>query len=230
MTLIRVVVLDDHPLIQHGIRSLLSDSQDIEVAGEGGSGEELRSLVEAHHPDVVLLDLNMPEQANRKREAGNTFRPFEAIAWISRVSPQTRILVISQHFDLATVERAANAGVHGYLLKDDRLTEHLADAVRSVYHGGAYFSATVSEMLHRPLSKLPSLSLTNRQLEVLQSICASPNQSYSAHAAKLGIEENTLRNHLRSIFERLDVNNLAAAIIKASQMGLIDPTNPGMKQ
>ncbi|CAG0987065.1 partial Transcriptional regulatory protein DesR, partial [Anaerolineae bacterium] len=135
----------------------------------------------------------------------------------------------SQHFDLTTVERAASAGVHGYLLKDDRLTEHLADAVRSVYRGGAYFSAAVSEMLHRPLSKTPPLSLTNRQLEVLQAICASPNQSYSEHAAKLGIEENTLRNHLRAIFERLDVNNLAAAIIKASQMGLIDPTNPGMK-
>ncbi|CAG0930553.1 Transcriptional regulatory protein DegU [Thermoflexales bacterium] len=227
--MIRVIVLDDHPLIRHGMRSLLSDAQDIEIVGEGGSGEELRKLVETQHPDVILLDLNMPEQAHQKRGADNTFRPFEAVTWIQNVSPPTRVLIVSQHFDLTTVERAARAGVQGYLLKDDRLTDHLADAVRSVYHGGAYFSVAVSEMLHRPLSKAPLPSLTNQQLEVLQAICASPNQSYSGHVANLGIEENTLRNHLRAIFERLDVNNLAAAIIRASQLGLIDPTNPGMK-
>jgi DNA-binding NarL/FixJ family response regulator len=226
MLKIRVIVLDDHHLFRRGIYSVLADSSDIEIVGEGGSGQELELLVKTLTPDVILLDLGMPQVAGGSvRTPGNTFRAFATISWITQTFPSTRILVISQYIDQAIVEGAAEAGVMGYILKDDELSRFLADAIRTIYRGGIYFSKAVSQALFRQSERktLPKpFELTSRHIEILRAIITRPNLTYAEHASRLGIAENTLRNHIKTIFDRLQVNNLTAAVIKAIQLRIVD--------
>ena len=112
------------------------------------------------------------------------------------------------------------AEVGGYLLKDDELSLCLAEAIRTVHRGGLYLSGTVAQRL-RQISKAEGELLTDRQQQILWAIVAAPDLSYAAHAQKLGISEHTFSNHLRQIFERLDVSNITAAIIKAIRLGIV---------
>ena len=215
---ITVVALDDHHLIRAGIRSLLADSEDIELVGEGWAGEHLAQLIETHRPHVVLLDLKMPA---REKQEGDGDIPFRTFAAITRLNPETRVILISQHVSPATIEGALQSGVRGYLLKDDALSLHLIEAIHCVYHGGFYLSGEVSRQLSRLQPTLAKIPLTGRQEQVIQSIAANPDWSYTEHARQLGISENTFSNHLRHIFERLEVNNITAAVVKAIELGIV---------
>jgi two-component system response regulator DegU len=214
---IQIIVLDDHYLIREGIRSVLAAAQDIVLVAEGLAGEQLEPLVAAHHPDIVLLDLEMPQTV------GSDTVPFQALAAVAHLRqhhPQTRVIILSQYATPALVEGAVTSEVGGYLLKDDELSLCLAEAIRTVHRGGLYLSGSVAKRL-RQVSKVDGEVLTDRQQQILWAIVAAPDLSYAAHAQKLGISEHTFSNHLRQIFERLDVSNITAAIIKAIRLGIV---------
>lgn len=221
---IRLILLDDHPLYRQGVLSVLMGDPDIEVVGEGGSGEELMQLIADHQPEVILLDLNMPQRAGGSiHTPGNRFQALEAIKHVVRTQPAIHILIISQYVDRAIIEGAAEAGVSGYIVKDDLQTRSLPDAIRAVHQGGVVFSKVVQAKLKAVQTKVRDkpTGLTPRQIETLQAIVTNPELSSTLHAHNLNISENTLRNHLAAIFERLGVNNLTAAVVRAIQGGWV---------
>lgn len=228
MKSITVITLDDHHLVRHGIRSLLREDPIIELVGEGWAGEHLDALLQMHKPDIVLLDIGMPQNEVAPDNGGdNAFRVLPAIARSLRQYPDTNILIVSQYASRALIEGALELGVRGYILKGDALSESLTYAIRTVYQGGTYLSESVSKRLSykRSQSQTDTI-LTARQLEVMQTIAANPDLSYAQHAAQLEISDHTFNNHLRKIFNRLEVSSLVAAIVKAVQLGIISVDKP----
>jgi DNA-binding NarL/FixJ family response regulator len=225
---IRVILLDDHPLIRQGVRSILADHPDLPIVGEGGTGQAFAELLRTAQPDVAVLDLNMPAApASNGAPAGPPprFRALPAIAAATHQHPHTRLLILSQYLELVLIEAAAHVGVAGYLLKDDGLTLALPTAIRRVAQGGVFFSPAVATLLHqgRPAAEArrPDL-LTPRELELMRQIAQRPSWPYAAHAAALHISEHTLHTHLKHIYERLAVNNLTAAVIALIRSGALD--------
>jgi DNA-binding NarL/FixJ family response regulator len=214
---IQVIALDDHYLIREGIRSVLAAAQDIILVAEGVAGEQLEPLVASHHPDIVLLDLEMPQTIDSDDAS---FQALPAITHLRQHYPQTRVIILSQHATPALVEGAVTSEVGGYLLKDDELSLCLAEAIRTVHRGGLYLSGSVARRL-RQASRVDGEVLTERQQQIFWAIVAAPDLSYAAHAQKLGISEHTFSNHLRQIFERMDVSNITAAIVKAIRLGIV---------
>ncbi|MCP5096842.1 MAG: response regulator transcription factor [Chloroflexi bacterium] len=225
---ITVITLDDHYLVRHGIRSLLNDDPTIELVGEGGAGEHLDPLLQKHKPDIVLLDIGMPQtEGVTDNEGDNTFHVLPAIARVLRHYPDMNIIIVSQYASQALIEGSLELGVKGYVLKGDVLSEHLTDAIRTVHRGGTYLSEGVGKRLNYKRRKAQTETiLTARQAEVMQMIAANPDLSYADHAAQMQISEHTFNNHLRQIFSRLSVSSLAAAIVKAVQLGIISVDTP----
>jgi len=220
---ITVITLDDHHLVRHGIRSLLQEDPTIELVGEGWAGEHLDILLQMHKPDIVLLDIGMPQKEDvTDSEGNNTFHVLPAIARSLCQYPNTNILIVSQYASQAIIEGALELGVKGYILKGDMLSQNLTDAIRTVYRGGMYLSEGVGKRLrYKRMQPQPDEILTARQLEVIQTIAANPDLSYAQHAAQMEISEHTFNNHLRQIFNRLNVSSLAAALVKAVQLGIV---------
>jgi DNA-binding NarL/FixJ family response regulator len=134
---ITVVTLDDHYLIREGIRRMLDAHRDFELVGEGTTGAELYPLVAQYQPDIVLLDLGMPQTTQRAHtERLSEFSAFPVIARLRTEYPQTRIMIISQYGTRTLIESALEAGVKGYLLKSDALMQNLVEAIRMVQRGG----------------------------------------------------------------------------------------------
>ncbi len=210
--LIRILIADDHPVFRFGLRTLLQGEPDMEVVGEATTGREAVSMALELQPDVVLMDLNMPElngiEATRRIRAGNS---------------DIAILVITM-FDDDTVFAAMRAGARGYLLKGAEGEETLR-AVRAVAQGEAIFSPTIADRIihffaHAPSQ--PSLvafpELTAREREVLTLI--AQGLTNQAIATRLVLSEKTVRNHVSNIFSKLQVANRAEAIIRARDAGL----------
>jgi len=215
---ISVITLEDHYLTREGIRSLLSNSPDIELVGEGSAGEHLEPLVVEKQPDIVLLDLNLPQKENGSvRMPGNSFRVIPSITWMTETYPNTKVIIVSQYISPAIAEGVLDAGVRGYLLKDDTLTRYLPETIRAVYNGGHYFSDEVSSQLRDAQPEL----LTRRQHQVIRAIASEPDLPLAVHAEHLGISVHTLSNHRRQIFERLGARSMAGAIIKAIKLGIV---------
>jgi len=224
--MIRVIIVDDHPLIRQGVASILAGLPDIDVVGQGGSGEEFEALLHTTQPDVVVLDLNMPATAQPcANGAQRRFRALPAIASASARYPNTRLLILSQYLDLILIEGAAHVGVAGYLLKDDGLTLGLPTAIRKVAGGGVYFSQAVTQLLKKGKTaqngKRPE-TLTPRELELMRRILEQPSLPLTSHADVLNISPHTLHTHLKNIYARLEVNNLTAAVVKLIRAGALD--------
>lgn len=221
---ITVITLDDHYLVRQGIRSLLADKPDIKLVGEGSAGEHLPVLVQEHQPDVVLLDIGMPQKEATATDDSpdNTFRILPAIARLKNQHPDIQIVIISQYESQAIIEGALDLGVRGYLLKDDALSLQLAEAIRTVSWGGLYFSPEIEKRLTRGGRRdSKDAVLTARQKEILQALANNPSLSHSEISERLGISEHTLNNHLRKIYEHLEATNKLEALINAMRMGLI---------
>ncbi|MFQ5433808.1 MAG: LuxR C-terminal-related transcriptional regulator [Anaerolineae bacterium] len=228
MKLITVVTLDDHDLVRQGIRSLLADQPDIKLVGEGSAGEHLPVLAARHKPNIVLLDIGMPQKEAALADAhpDNAFRVLPAIARLRTLHPETQIIIVSQYESQAIIEGALDLGVRGYLLKDDALSRQLADAIRTVSWGGLYFSPEIEQQLTRGGShRSKDAILTLRQQEILQALANNPSLSYPQIAERLGISEHTFNNHLRKIYERLEAANKLEALLTALRMGLISIEN-----
>jgi len=218
---ITVVTLDDHHLVREGIRRLLDEDPTLKLVGEGWAGDQLEPLLTQHRPDVLLLDVGMPQSATEPSGPGeNTFRLLPTLAWLQRRYPGVRVIIVSQYASPVLIESAIELGVCGYLLKDDIFSRYLADAIRAVMRGECYFSEGVTRRLVTPDDR-GERQLTPRQREVLQAIAAAPELTYVQHADQLGISEHTISHHLRQIFSRLAVSNLTAAIVNAARLRLI---------
>jgi DNA-binding NarL/FixJ family response regulator len=211
--MIRVLIADDHPVFRFGIRTLLKADPTMEVVGEATDGEEASKLADQLAPDVVLMDLNMPGMNG-----------IEAARRILVKHPEMHILVLTMFEDDDSVFAAMRAGARGYLLKGAEGGETL-QAIRVASLGEAIFSPTIARRLMQyfgaPRPRGPSQpfpDLTEREREVLSLIA----QGYTnqAIAEQLVISPKTVRNHISSIFSKLQVTSRLEAILRAKDAGM----------
>ena len=215
---IKVAILDDHQSIIDGYYYRLSVPE-YEIVGMALYGEDIEKILAASRPNVLILDANVrtsPENSN----------PYPILPFV-RITlqkyPDLKILVISMLTSSALIEALVNAGIRGYIFKEDEKSIHqLSRLIRSVAEGGFYFSPGAWEKLRPGQS---SLILTSRQLEALSVSAAYPDLSTYALAKKLGVSGSTFRNLLSGAYKRLRVSTCTAAIVRANQLGLLANAN-----
>jgi DNA-binding NarL/FixJ family response regulator len=210
MTTLRLVVVDDHPVVRDGLRGMLGTQPDFEIVGEAAGGAEALTVVAAERPDVVLTDLRMPEPSG-----GTLIRLL-----LERV-PDTRILVLTTHDTDSDVLPAVEAGAIGYLLKDAP-REELFRAVRAAARGETVLSPSVATLLLsrvRPREPLAEVRLSAREREVLALI--AEGRTNRETAAALFISEATVKTHLLHIYAKLEVPDRASAVSAAHRRGIL---------
>ena len=219
---IRVTILDDHQNIIDGYMYRLSAAPQIEVAAAIHFGDELEATIADHPTDVLLLDVNVPTSA----ENPNPYPILHAIPKLLQTYAGLNILVISMYAERGLIRAVMEAGASGYILKDDQTTaQDLGSVVMSIAGGGIYFSQKAHQLYIKHLSKEGEL-LTVRQLEALSLCAAYPNDTTAEFAKRMTVSNSTVRNLLSAAYLKLGVNNRAAAIARAQQLGLITPTQP----
>jgi DNA-binding NarL/FixJ family response regulator len=211
--MVRVLLVDDHPVFRHGMRSLLEAVPDVEVVGEGRDGSEAVELAGRLRPDVVVMDLNMPGLDG-----------VAATREICGALPDTGVLVLTMFEDDDSVFAAMRAGARGYLVKGADSPEVLR-AIEGVAAGDAIFGPSVAMRvlgyLTRPLSSRDERlfpDLTSREREILELISAGSGNA--AIAQRLFLSPKTVRNNVSNIFVKLQVADRAEAIVKARRAGL----------
>jgi two-component system nitrate/nitrite response regulator NarL len=216
---IRVAILDDHQSIIDGFTYRLCMDPEIQIVSTALYGEDLEPMVANNPVDVLLLDVSVPNSV----EDHNPYPVLHTIPSLLKEYPGLNILVISMFTQRSLIEALVNAGICGYILKDDQSSiQQLDKIVRQVANGGIYFSEGTT---WEPQAKSPDSILTPRQLEAL-SLCAShPDGDTYLLANQLGVTGSTLRNLLSNSYLRLGVRTRAAAIAKAHQLGII-PVKP----
>lgn len=210
---IQIIIVDDHTMVRQGLRLALEIQADFKIIGEAKNGTEAIRLIQEHRPDVVLLDLNMPE-----------LNGIEVTQAVRRLAPRTRILILSGLQADAHVFATIEAGVDGYIVKDASTTE-LAAAIRYVAAGESYFHPHVTQALlryNRQNLSSPATSqtvLTARELAILQSMATSATNR--AIARQLYISEETVRTHVKNILRKLNQPNRTQAVLEGVRQGLI---------
>jgi DNA-binding NarL/FixJ family response regulator len=210
--MIRILIVDDHPLIRSGLRALLASAEDMDVIEEAATGEDAVSLAISLQPDLIAMDLHMPGIGG-----------IEATRRIVEAVSQTRILVLTLFEDDDWVFAALRAGALGYVLKEANEVEVL-HAIRMVNSGNAVFSASIAQRVinffaaPRPASAPPFPELTERERETLGLIAQGLSNTEIANA--LAISYKTVRNYISNIFNKLQVADRAQAIVRARQAGL----------
>jgi DNA-binding NarL/FixJ family response regulator len=218
---LRVLICDDHQLFRRGLRMVLEDENDIEVVAEAGDGDEAVELAREHAPDVVVLDVRMPGRSG-----------IDAAREIRAEQPGTRILVLTISDDEDDLYEAIKAGANGYLLKEISIDE-IGDAVRQIHAGQSLISPAMATKLldeftamvrkdEEPKEEVPTPRLTPREMEVLQHIAKGMNNRDIAEA--LFISENTVKNHVRNILEKLHLRSRMEAVIYAVRENLLEIT------
>ena len=213
MSSLTVLIADDHPLFRKGMRSLLQSMPDIELAGEAKSGQEAIQMAIERQPDLVLMDLQMPEGSG-----------LVATREISKASPNIHILIVTLFEDDESIFTALRAGARGYILKDAE-EEEMMRAIRAVGEGEAIFSPAIAARLMDYFSTTRSLvpqevfpELTDREREILTLIARGKTNAEIAE--ELTISLKTVRNHASNIFNKLQVADRAQAAIRAREAGL----------
>ena len=214
-----IVAVDDHPLIRQAVRSLVDEREDMKLVGEGSTGEDAVALVEQHEPNVLLLDLSMPQSAAQE---GQRFQALPTISRLAKRYPEIAIIILTQHYIPVLIKGALSRGVKGYLLKSDDLSLNLPSAIETVSKGGVYFSETISQKLFGSGNdRSEMVNLTERQIEMLNAIYSSPDAAYAEHARNLNITESTFKSHLTKAFKALGVTNVTAAMIRCMELGIV---------
>lgn len=215
---IRIVIADDHDLYRRGMQAVIGLEPDLEIVAEAGSGAEAVAKVFEHEPDVVLLDVRMP---------GNS--GIEACTAIKEKSPATKILILTASDDEADLFAAIKAGASGYLLKD-LPTEEIAQSVRLAHAGQSMVPPHMASQLIAEFSRLSNEPpkeatsgprLTGRELEVLALV--AKGKANKEIASQLFISENTVKNHVRNILEKLQLHSRVEAALYALRRNLIEP-------
>ncbi len=208
---IRILVVDDHPVVRRGIRSLLAEEEGLEVVGEAANGKEALEQVEKLHPDVILMDLVMPEMSG-----------VEAIQRITADHPEARILVMTSFAADDKVFPSIKAGALGYLLKDSD-PEDLLRMIRQVYRGELSIHPTIArkviQELNRPAQEpLTPSPLTEREVEILQLLAQGVENKEIAR--RLVLREATVRTHVSNILSKLHLANRVQATLYALRKGI----------
>jgi DNA-binding NarL/FixJ family response regulator len=204
---IRVLVVDDHPVVRSGLVGMLDVEDDLDVVGEAGDGEEAVTRVAALRPDVVLMDLRMP----RLDGVGATTR-------IVRDFPACRVLVLTTYDTDADILRAVEAGATGYLLKDTPRAQ-LVDAVRAASRGETVLAPVVAARLVSRLRAPAPDPLTPREVEVLAAVARGLSNAEIGRSLFIG--EATVKTHLLRVFAKLGVDDRTRAVTVAMERGLL---------
>jgi DNA-binding NarL/FixJ family response regulator len=207
----RILLADDHSVVRKGFGLILSTQPDLEVVGEACNGREAVELAAQLHPDVVVIDVSMPE-----------VNGIEGTRRIGEVSPRTRVLALSMHRDAVYVREILRAGAKGYLVKDAD-DDAFVDAVRAVARGEGYISPAVSEVVltdYRKHVTHPVDLLTSREREVLQLIAEGLTNKEIANLLKLSVY--TVEAHRGKFMEKLNLHNSGDIVRFALRNGLID--------
>ncbi len=207
MTPIRLLIVDDHPVVRDGLRGIFSGDPGCEVVGEAGEGAQAVALAERLRPDVILMDLHMPGM-----DGVNAIREL-----VQRGSP-ARILVLTTYDQDSYVLPAIEAGATGYLLKDAPRAD-LLRAVRAVAEGKTVLSPSVAGRLVSQVRRPPREVLSPREMEILRLVADGTTNREIARS--LFISEATVKTHLLHIYEKLGVADRAAAVSAAYQRGLL---------
>ena len=217
--MIRVLLADDHALMRRGIRDLLQADPDIEVVGEAGDGREAIQLSQKLDPDILIIDLTMPE-----------LNGLDAIRHIRREFPRVELLVFSMHDSEELVREVFAAGARGYVLKSDAALS-LVEAVKSLAKHKPFFTPRISEAILNTLmtvpgngkqEPIPAGPLSSREREILQLL--AENQTNKEIAAKLGISVRTVETHRRSIMQKIEANSIVELVHYAIRNGIVQPS------
>jgi len=201
---IRVLCVDDHPIVREGIAAVIATQDDIVAVGEAGDGQTAVAQYRQLKPDVVVMDLRMPGTGG-----------VEATIQIRKEFPTARIIVLTTYEGDEDIHRALEAGAQGYILKDS-VRRELLQTIREVYAGRRHISPAMATCL---AEHTPRMSLSPRELEVLQLIAKGLRNKEIG--AKLDIAEDTVKIHIKNIFVKLEVIDRTEAVVAASQRGFI---------
>lgn len=223
---INIILIDDHKLFREGVKRILDFEDSFNVVAEGDDGEEALELVKEHNPDVVLMDINMPN-TNGLEATGRLIKQF----------PEVKVIILSIHDDENYVTHALQTGARGYLLKEMD-AESLIEAIKIVHDGGSYLHPRVTHNLVQEYRRLttgdfdegekqvsvieyrkPLHLLTRRECEILQ-LLAEGNSNRSI-AEILFISEKTVKNHVSNILQKMRVEDRTQAVVKAIKNGWV---------
>lgn len=209
---VKVIIADDHKMVREGIKQLIEFSGNIEVIAEAGNGLECLEKLEKDLPDVLLLDINMPEMNG-----------LEVLQYIRKNKIDVKVIVLTVHNEVEYLLKAVDMKVDGYILKDSE-TEILIKGILTVNQGEKYIQPELipllnSRMINRDVEKEKLKSLTKREIEVLKNIAAgSLNKEI---AINLGISERTVKNHISNIFKKIDVADRTQAAVFAIKNDIV---------
>lgn len=201
---IRVILVDDHPVVRDGLAAIVNQQPDMQVVAEAGDGEEAIQLYERHRPDVMVLDLRMP------RKDG-----VAVVGTVLERDPRARLLVMTTYDGDEDIFRCLSQGAKGYLLKDAPRAEILS-AIRAVAADRPY---TSSDVAAKALQRMRQPSLTGRELDVLRLV--AQGRSNKDVARRLSITEGTAKTHVKAILTKLDAISRTEAVAVAHKRGLI---------
>ena len=205
---IRLLVVDDHPLIRDGVGAVIASEPDMVVVAEAGDGIEALAQFDQHRPDVTLLDLQMP------RMSGHA-----VIAEIRRRSPSARVIVLTTYRGDVQALRALKAGASGYILKN-AIRKDLVAAVRDVHAGKRFLAPDIAAEMSL---RLMENQLSQREMEVIGAVATGGDNKEIAH--RLGISEETVKTHMKSILAKLGATDRLQAVLIAVRRGIIDPVS-----
>ena len=207
MERIRLLIVDDHPVVRDGLRGMLERQADFEIVGEAGNGRQAVRLVEELLPDIVLMDLRMPEMDG-----------VAALGEIKSNQPQVQVLVLTTYDSDADILPAIEAGASGYLLKDSS-REELYAGIRAAARGETVLAPSVAARLVSRMRAADEEQLSSREIEVLQLV--AEGESNSEIAEQLHISQATVKSHLVNIFGKLGVSDRTAAVTAALRRGIL---------
>lgn len=202
---LRVLLADDHPLVRSGIRSTLAQEAQLELVGEATNGVEVVTLCDELSPDLLLLDLSMPESS-----------PLETIASVQQASPDTRILVLTAFADDASIRSVMNVGVDGYLLKDEA-PEALVRAIMSIAQGDTWFSRTVMQTFAEARKEATNVAFTPRERALMSGIARGWDNRKLA--LEFDLAEQTIRNYISRLYDKVGVRSRSEAVVWAREHG-----------
>ena len=210
---IKIMLTDDHGLVREGVRSLLESCDNIEVIGEAKDGIECLEKLESIKPDLLLLDISMPNMNG-----------IETLQKIKKIDNSLKVLIVTVHSEIDYLMKAIDIGVNGYILKDSSLCE-LKKAIDMIMNGESYFQPSLipkikSKISDRNVDIEKSRALTKREMEILVQI--AKGMLNKEIAINLDISERTVKNHISNIFKKIDVSDRTQAAVFAIKNNIVN--------